>query len=108
MDSYHHKPIKIFSLDGVIQDDASLARLKTEYSNLLTTEMRIAGYVPRLDIAPDFTLTFNEAKNYFEFKLSLYAVYVGKRKSEWITGIDEARPIYIQKNKSSVSSSEAA
>jgi hypothetical protein len=108
METFHHKPLKKFSLDGNIHDDSALWRLKTEYIALLSSEMKIAGYVPRLDINADFTIEYNEQKQYFEFKLSIYGVYVGKRKSEWITGIDEARAVYTQKSKSNEYSQEAA
>ena len=80
MDNLHHKPIKKFTLDGVINDESSIWRLKTEYLNLLISEMRLSGYVQRIDINPDFTLEYNEAKKYFEFELSIYGIYVGKRK----------------------------
>jgi hypothetical protein len=99
MDSFHHKPIKRFYLEGNIYDDSAIARLKIEYAKLLETEMKLSGYVPRLDINPDFTLNYNEKKQYFEFKLSIYGVFVGKKKSEWIIGIDEARVIYTPQNK---------
>jgi hypothetical protein len=98
--SYHHKPIKRFYLDGVIHDDSMIGRLKDEYIRLLTTEMKLSGYVPRLDLDPDFTIRYNEIKNFFEFKLSVQAVYTGKRKSEWISGIDGTTPIFIPQTKS--------
>ena len=106
MDAFHHKPLKKFSLDGNIHDDSAIWRLKTEYIGLLTTEMRLSGYVPRLDINADFTIEYNEQKQHFTFELSLYGIYVGKRKSEWITGIDETKVIYTQKNRSSESSQD--
>jgi hypothetical protein len=97
---FHHKPIKRFSLNGQIYDEATMPRLKIEYVRLLVTQMRIRGYVPRLDIEPDFTIQFNENIEIFTFKLSVYGIYVGKRKSEWILGIDGHKAIYIAKNKS--------
>jgi hypothetical protein len=100
METVHHRPIKKFSLDGVIQEESALWRLKDEYIRLLESEMRISGYARRLDINADFTLNYNEQKNHFNFELTLYGVYVGKKKSQWITGIDETKVIYIQKNKS--------
>jgi hypothetical protein len=100
MQNFHHKTIKRFSLDGVIQDESALGRLKNEYARLLVSEMRICGYVPRIDIDPDFTVDYNEDKQYFEFKISIHGVYAGKRKSKWILGIDVNKPIYIQKSKS--------
>jgi hypothetical protein len=101
MERFHHKPIKKFDIDGIIHDDSALSRLKIEYESLLATEMRLSGYVPRIDINPDFTLEYNQDKKYFEFKLTMYGIYVGKKKSEWIIAVDETKPIYTQKNKSS-------
>ena len=96
--------IKKFNIGGVIHDDSALSRLKAEYERLLISEMRLSGYVPRIDISTDFTLEYNYTKQYFEFTLTMYGIYVGKKKSEWIIAVDETRPIYTQKSKSSVSS----
>lgn len=101
--SYHHKSIKRFCLDGVIFDDSMIGRLKEEYIRLLISEMKLSGYVPRIDLDPDFTIRYNDIKNYFEFELSIHAVYTGKRKSEWIAGIDGTNPIFIPQSKSSES-----
>lgn len=103
MDSLHHKPIKRFGLRGNINDDAAIVRLRDEYSRLLCLEMKIAGYVPRLDIEQDFTIQYNYEKQYFEFELSIHGIYVGKKKSEWIAGIDGARVIHTVPNKLSES-----
>jgi hypothetical protein len=104
----HHKPLKKFGLEGIIHNDSVLWRIKEEYIKLLITEMQFSGYVPRLDIAPDFTIQFNHDKGYFEFELSLYGVYVGKKKSKWIAGVDETRVIPIQQNKLNEFSQEVA
>jgi hypothetical protein len=106
MKSLHHKPIKSFSLDGNIYDDSAIIRLREEYARLLVTEMKLSGYVPRLDISQDFTIEYNEKKKYFEFKLTIYGVYVGKKKSEWILGIDETLVVFTQQNKLSEFSQE--
>jgi len=98
VNNYHHKPIKRFHLDGVIHDDSVIGRLKTEYIRLLTTEMKNLGYALRIDIDPDFTIMYNESKEIFEFELSLYGIYVGKKKSKWIIGIDAQR-VYTQESK---------
>jgi hypothetical protein len=100
MKTVHHKPIKRFGLDGIILDDAQIVRLKSEYIRLLWVEMRLSGYVPRLDIDLDFTIEYNQEKEYFEFELSVYGVFVGKRKSEWIIGLDGSKAIHIQPSKS--------
>lgn len=100
MANYHHKPIKKFNLSGVIHDESALGRLKMEYIRLLESEMRLSGYVPRLDIVPDFTVDYNEKKKYFEFELTVHGIHTGRKQSEWIEGIDGTRPIYTQKSKS--------
>jgi hypothetical protein len=92
----------------MIQDEAFIGRLKSEYIKLLTTGMRFAGYVPRLDIDPDFTIQYNSTKEYFEFELSIHGIYTGRKQSEWILGIDGALPVYTQKTKSSEFSQEQA
>jgi hypothetical protein len=106
MQNYHHKPIKRFGLEGVIYDDSAIVRLKDEYIRLLRSEMVLTGYVQRLDINPDFTISFDHKRKVFEFTISLYGVYVGKNKAQWITGIDETKVIPSQKSKSKEFSEE--
>jgi hypothetical protein len=108
MDNLHHKPIKQFSLDGNIYDDSAIPRLKLEYIRLLVSEMKVAGYVPRFDIDPDFTMLYNEHAEIFEFKLSIYGIYIGKKKTEWIIGLDGTKIISIQKSKLKEFSQEQA
>jgi hypothetical protein len=108
MTKLHHKPIKRFGLEGIIHDDSGLWRLRLEYTRLILVQMKVAGYVPRLDIPVDFTLEYNHKSQYFEFKISLYGIYVGKRKSEWILGVDETTVLYAPQNKLSEFLSESA
>jgi hypothetical protein len=88
---YAHKSIKKFSLEGEIYDDAHIARLKDQYILLLTDGMRVDGYIPRYDIDNDFTISYNGKT--FEFKLSVYGIYVGKKQAECLQGIDKNKPI---------------
>jgi hypothetical protein len=99
MANLHHKPIKKFDLNGNIYDDSAILRLKTEYVRLLVSEMKISGYVPRFDIDPDFTMRYNEQAEIFEFKLSIYGIYVGKKKTEWIIGLNGTTVVFTQKSK---------
>ena len=100
MVNVHHKSIKRFSLDGTIHDESAIPRLKSEYVRLLGTEMRLAGYVQKIEIDPDFTISYNEIKEIFEFTLSVYGIYLGKKQAEWIQGIDGTRIVPTQKSKS--------
>ena len=104
--SIHHKPIKSFYIDGVISDDSHIVRLKEEYIRLLIVQMRETGYIPRIDIEPDFTLEYDSEKNCFRFKLTVYAIHVGKKKVEWIIAADGYREIHIRKTKSKESLSD--
>ena len=104
MNNVHHKSIKRFHISGSIKDDSSFWRLKDQYIQLLISEMRFAGYVPRLDINPDFTVDYNKEKECYEFELSIYGVYLGKKQSQWIDGIDETQVTLTAKNKSKESS----
>ena len=87
-------------MDGDIHDESAIGRLKGEYVRLLTSEMRLSGCVPRFDLEPDFTVDYNEKKKIFQFELTMYGIYVGKRKAEWIAGVDGYKPIFIPKSKS--------
>lgn len=106
MRQFHHKPIKKFPLEGQIHDESLVPRLKIEYIRLIVLQMKSMGYVPRFDIEPDFTIEYIENKEIFTFKLSVYGIYVGRRNSEWIVGIDGTKAIHTQKNKSKEYSQE--
>ena len=108
MDTYHHRAIKRFSIDGIIYDDSSIARLRSEYVRLLRLQMRLSGYAIRLDIDPDFTIEYNSTAQHFRFELSLHGIYVGKRKSEWIEGIDGTTVIHTPQSRLNELSQEVA
>jgi len=91
MQNFIHRSIKRFSLEGQIYDDAVIPRLKEQYIMILDNMMRIKGFVPRIDIDPDFTIDYNG--NYYNFELSVYGIYVGKRNAEKIWAIDKNKPI---------------
>lgn len=91
MENFIHKSIKRFSLNGQIYDDKFIPRLKTEYINILSLSMRSSGYVQRIDIDSDFTLLYN-GKNY-DFTLSVYGIYVGRKKASLIWAVDKNKPI---------------
>lgn len=90
---YAHKSIKRFSLEGEIYDDSHIVRLKDQYLTMIVTSMRADGYVPRYDIDTDWTIEYNGKT--FNFKMSVYGVYVGKKKAECLEGIDRNKPILI-------------
>jgi hypothetical protein len=108
MENLHHKPIKRFGFSGIIHDDSGLVRLRKEYVKLIIMQMRFAGYVPRVDIPTDFTIEYNYKKEYFEFEISLYGVYVGKRKIDWIIAVKGTEVLTVPQNRLSEYLSESA
>lgn len=99
MEHLHHKSIKTFTVEGIIKDDAAIGRLRLEFERLQTLQMRDLGYVQRLDIDPNFTIQYNSIKEYFEFTLTTYGTYLGKRKAECIMGIDGTLLVPTHKSK---------
>jgi hypothetical protein len=87
---YHHKTISRFKVRGTIYSDIAIPRFKDEYIRLLVVSMQERGYVMRIDINPDFTIMYN-GKGY-DFELSVYGVYVGKKKAQCIKYLDGHRP----------------
>jgi hypothetical protein len=96
-----HKNIKRFQIDGEIYDEAAIPRIKEQYIDLLKFMMKHKGYVIRYDIDPDFTIEYTGKG--FKFLLSIYGVFVGKRKAQCLSGIDKNKAISLptQKSKSS-------
>ena len=99
MENIYHRPIKNFTFDGIIKDEAAIIRLRSELVRLKTLEMCELGYVPRLDIDPQFTIKYNNEKDYFEFILTVYGTFIGKNRALWIKGIDGIILVPTQKNK---------
>jgi hypothetical protein len=89
--TYSHRKITKFGLEGEIFDDAKIPKIKDQYINMIYNGMRNKGYAPRYDIDPDFTISYNGKT--FEFKLSVYGVYVGKKKAKCVKGIDKNQVI---------------
>jgi hypothetical protein len=108
MKTIYHKPIKRFGLGGQIHDDADLFRLRYEYNRIVLLQMKMSGYVPRLDIDTEFTLSYNHKSEYFEFELSIYGIYVGKKKSKCIIGVAGNQVLYSHPSKQRESLSESA
>ena len=82
-----HKTIKRFGLEGKIGDDADFARLRSQYESMIVKEMRESGYVPVLDLGPYWSTNYIKEETAYDFVLSVYGVYVGRRRSWEVEGI---------------------
>lgn len=84
-------------MEGTLYDEAHIDRLKTEYLALIILQMKSDGYVVRADIDPDFTISYNGPRNGYDFKLSVYGVYLGKRKAQQVDRMYGYKPQYAKK-----------
>ena len=75
------KKIHDFWLSGTIQDDSKFQSSRENYERLLIQQMRDKGYIPVLDMMPQFTIKYNEAKDHYTFNLVMYGMFLGKSKS---------------------------
>lgn len=82
-----HANVKRFGFSGVIRDDCDFLRIRVQYEQILIHQMRTDGYVPVLTLGPLFSTKMID-KGY-EFDVTVYGVYVGKKKACLIEGMDE-------------------
>jgi bacillopeptidase F (M6 metalloprotease family) len=82
-----HKKIKRFQISVEFLDDSDIIRIKNQYENLLTGQMRDSGYIRMLDIDPAFSVEFTGET--WKFLMTIHGVYVGKRKAWKLEGITQ-------------------
>jgi hypothetical protein len=80
------RKIHNFTINGVIGDDSQIIKMRELYEKTIVQQMRDKGYVPVLDMAPQFNTSYVEQKNQYGFSLTMFAVYVGKNKSQLYEG----------------------
>jgi hypothetical protein len=80
VDFVGHKRIKEFHIDGMIEDDSEIPRVRERYESILVDLMRSNGYVPHLDVEPAFSLKYKNDK--YTFLLTIYGVFIGKAKAK--------------------------
>ena len=78
--------IKSFLISGVIKDDAGIGKAREMYERLLLQDMRMKGYVPVLDLEPQFSIKYNQEKDNYSFFLEMFGVYLGRKKAQEIEG----------------------
>jgi hypothetical protein len=81
-----HNRIKRFGIEGTIIDDSKFIKAREMYEHLLISDMREKGYVPMLDVGPFWSTVWNGLS--YDFKSSVYGVYVGKERACTIEGMD--------------------
>lgn len=82
-----HKNLKRFGMDGLINSDADIPRLRDQYEAMVIRGMRDDGYVPILGLGPFFSTWYDVDKDHYEFIVSVHGIYVGRRKSFQLEGM---------------------
>jgi hypothetical protein len=100
-----HDEIQRFNLNGEIAD-IEVSQTKERLVDFVEGMMRDQGFVPALDLEPQFTLDFDSETEQFTFALSVYGVKIDKDKTWNVGGILSGKeiPRYTPKNKSQQSS----
>lgn len=86
-----HKQIKRFQIDVEFLDDSDIIRIRNQYENLLTSQMRDAGYIRVLDIDPAFSVEFTGET--WKFLMTIHGIYVGKKKAWQLEGITQNKTV---------------
>ena len=86
-----HKKIKRFQIEVEFLDDSDIIRIRNQYENLLTSQMRDAGYIRVLDIDPAFSVEFTGET--WKFVMTIHGIYVGKKKAWQLEGITQGKSI---------------
>ena len=86
-----HKQIKRFQIEVEFIDDSDIIRIRNQYENLLTSQMRDAGYIRVLDIDPAFSIEFTGET--WKFLMTIHGIYVGKRKAWQLEGITQNKTV---------------
>lgn len=94
-----HRPIHRFGFDGHLKDDADIIRLKENYRALIIEGMREDGYVPVLDLDIFWSTQYDSNKKRYTFRMTVYGVYVGKRKAYAIEGMVGQNRMYARVSK---------
>jgi len=75
-----HKPIKMFSQDGLIKDDRDFIRIRNEFERLIIDQMRDQGCLPIHELGTHWSTKWLGDK--YSFKLTIYGWYAGRKKSK--------------------------
>lgn len=85
------RKIHNFTITGTIGDDAHFIRARENYERIIVQQMRDKGYVPVLDMNPQFVLNYIEQKNQYGFMLTMFGVFVGTKRAQKYEGFSDQK-----------------
>jgi hypothetical protein len=81
------KKVHTFYISGHISDEAQMPTVRKTWEAALDSQMRDFGYIPMLDIDPQMFTSYEPDHERFVLTVTIYGVYVGKRKSWDLLGL---------------------
>jgi hypothetical protein len=81
-----HNEIKRFELTGTVTHD-TFVQTRDALIKEVEDSMRDQGYVPVLDLAPQFTREYDAETETFSFQLSIYGISVGEEEAWQTAGV---------------------
>lgn len=75
-----HKPVKMFSQEGLIKDDKDFIRIRGEFERLMIAQMREEGCLPIHELSSQWSTKWLGDK--YSFKITIYGWYAGRKKSK--------------------------
>lgn len=87
------------SIDGEFLSDAHMSKTRKQYEKLLLDEARDNGYVPVLDLDTNWSPAYDSPEDRWYFSLTMYIMYVGKKKAYEYEGFTNNCLIPIQSAK---------
>ena len=87
------KLIKPFWLEGEFIDDSHAIYAKVNAEKTIGHSMRDKGYLKVLDLDPFWVIRYDQADNKWFFDMTIYGIYVGKRKAWQYEGVSQGKLI---------------
>lgn len=88
-----HRRIKNFNLSGEFTDDSFALHTRVNAELAVNYMMRDAGYARVLDLDPVWSTYYNSQEDRWTFEMTMYGMYVGKRKAKLLSGIAQGKPV---------------
>jgi len=82
-----HRNIRKFSIDGEFLNDSLIPYTRAQYETLVVSDMRRGGYVPVLDLDTRWSTRYDSKTDRWYFELSVYGIYLGKKKAQKWEGL---------------------
>lgn len=80
----YRNEIKLFSIDGEVKSPKYFATTRYNIERYLDAEMKDGGYLPVYDLGSGFFLEYDHEQDKYNFLITMYGIYVGKKEaSKW-------------------------